>query len=249
MPDGEDGRGGVEARRRRLRAASFVEFQPRHAHPLHPASLSFHGQPGAGERGEIHKLSEQHSNMLDQLLQSPRRQQRQHGRQQGGRCTNAETTFPLPPDTRPIDLVPLLLSFGGVRAPSPPKLGGDVDTMSPDQHAQGKCRNPFYLPVSGSRARGTRQIVMSRTRHGALFSTFRRRILRGGYIAWRILRSGTLEGPAGWSFDPSGEGSMTTARPPLSLLICPCLSFCQRDCCDIKYAMSLASPRVRSGNL
>ena len=63
------------------------------------------------------------------------------------------------------------------------------------------------------------------TRLGA-FSTFRRRILRGGYIAWRILRggyiawrilrSGTLEGPAGWSFDPSAEGAMTTARPPLS---------------------------------
>ena len=114
---------------------------------------------------------------------------------------------------------------------SPPKLGGDVDTMSPDQHAQGKCRNPFYLPVSGSRARGTRQIVMSRTRHGALFSTFRRRILRGGYIAWRILRSGTLEGPAGWPFDPSAEGAMTTAHPPLSFLMCPCLSFCKRDCC------------------
>ena len=56
---------------------------------------------------------------------------------------------------------------------------------------------------------------MSRTRHGAI-STFRRRILRGGYIAWRILRSGTLEGPAGCSFDPIAEGAMTTARPPLT---------------------------------
>ena len=53
------------------------------------------------------------------------------------------------------------------------------------------------------------------TRHGA-FSTFHRRILRGGYIAWRILRIGTLEGPAGWSFDPSVEGAMTTARRPLT---------------------------------
>ena len=46
---------------------------------------------------------------------------------------------------------------------SPPKLGGDVDTMSPDQHAQGKRRNPFCLAnfVSGSHARGTREIVMS----------------------------------------------------------------------------------------
>ena len=66
------------------------------------------------------------------------------------------------------------------------------------------------------------------TRHGA-FSTFRRRILRGGYIAWRIIRSGTLEGPAGWSFGPSAEGVMTTARPPLSLIICPCLSLLSTD--------------------
>ena len=69
------------------------------------------------------------------------------------------------------------------------------------------------------------------TRHGVFSSTFRRRILHRGYIAWRILRSGTLEGHAGWSFDPGAEGAMTTARPPRSLLICPCLSFCQRDCC------------------
>ena len=62
------------------------------------------------------------------------------------------------------------------------------------------------------------------TRHGAFSSSFRRRILSGGYIARRILRSGTLEGPTGWSFDPSVEGAMTTARPPLSLMICPCFS-------------------------
>ena len=68
------------------------------------------------------------------------------------------------------------------------------------------------------------------TRHGA-FSTFNRRILRGGYIAWRILRSGTLEGPAGWSFDPNAEGAMTTARTPLSLVICLCISFLSTDCC------------------
>ena len=101
-----------------------------------------------------------------------------------------------------------------------------------NQHAYGKCRNPFYLPdfISGSYARGSREIVMSRTRHGA-FSTFCRRILSGGYIAWRILCRGTLEGPAGWSFDSIAEGAMTTARPLPSLIICPCLSFCQRDCC------------------
>ena len=74
------------------------------------------------------------------------------------------------------------------------------------------------------------------THHGAFSSTFRRQILRGGYIAWRILHSGTLEGPAGWSFDPSAEGAMTTARPPLSLIICPCLyllstDYCLSPCC------------------
>ena len=39
------------------------------------------------ENGEIEVLSEQHNGMLQQLSQSPRhqRQQRQHGRQQGGR--------------------------------------------------------------------------------------------------------------------------------------------------------------------
>ena len=66
------------------------------------------------------------------------------------------------------------------------------------------------------------------TRHGS-FSTFRRRIPRGGYIAWRNIRSGTLESPAGWSFDPSAEGAMTTARPPVSLIICPCLSLLSTD--------------------
>ena len=34
----------------------------------------------------------------------------------------------------PLSMVPLLLSFGGVRALSPLKLGGDVDTMSPNKH-------------------------------------------------------------------------------------------------------------------
>ena len=69
------------------------------------------------------------------------------------------------------------------------------------------------------------------TRHGAFSSTFRRRIRRGGYIARQILRMGTLEGPAAWSFDPSAEGAMTTARPPLSLIICPCLSLLSTDYC------------------
>ena len=69
------------------------------------------------------------------------------------------------------------------------------------------------------------------TRRGAFSSTFRRRILRGGYIAWRILRSGTLESPVGWSFDPSAEGAMTTARLPLSLFICSRLSLLSTDYC------------------
>ena len=82
------------------------------------------------------------------------------------------------------------------------------------------------------------------TRHGAFSSTFRRRILRGGYIAWRTLRSRTLEGPAGWSFDPSAERAMTTARPPLSLIICPCLpllstDYCLSPCCHTLRRCSL----------
>ena len=72
------------------------------------------------------------------------------------------------------------------------------------------------------------------TRRGAFSSTFRRRILRGGYI----------ESPAGWSFDPSAEGAMTTARPPLSLIICPCLSLLSTDyrlspCCHTLRRCSL----------
>ena len=31
--------------------------------------------------------------------------------------------------------------------------------------------------------------------------------------------------------DPSAEGAMTTARPPLSRTICPCLSLLSTDCC------------------
>ena len=81
------------------------------------------------------------------------------------------------------------------------------------------------------------------TLHGA-FSTFRRRILRGVYIAWRVLRSGTLEGAGGWSFDPSAEAAMTTARPPLSLIVCPCLcllstDYCHSPCCHTLRRCSL----------
>ena len=44
-------------------------------------------------------------------------------------------------------------------------------------------------------------------------------------------RSGTLESPDGKSFDPSAEGAMTTARPPLSLIIYLCLSLLSTDYC------------------
>ena len=44
-------------------------------------------------------------------------------------------------------------------------------------------------------------------------------------------RSGTLDSPDGRSFDQSAEAATTTARPPLSLLICPCLSLLSTDYC------------------
>ena len=102
----------------------------------------------------------------------------------------------------------------------------------------GKCRNPFCLPdfVSRSHARGIREIVMSRTSPRILLLHILptdplRRIYR-----LADSRSGTLESPAGRSFDPSAEGAMTTARPPLSLIICLCLfllstDYCLSPCC------------------
>ena len=57
-------------------------------------------------------------------------------------------------------------------------------------------------------------------------------------------RGKTLESPAGRSFDPSAEGAMTTACPPLSLIICLCLSllstdYCLSPCCHILRRCSL----------
>ena len=102
-----------------------------------------------------------------------------------------------------------------------------MDTMSPDQRAFGKnvetpsASQPSFLEAMlGELGR----LSCLETRHGSCSSTFRRRILRGGYIARRILRGGTLESPAGWYFDPSAGRAMTTARLPLSRTICPCLS-------------------------
>ena len=60
------------------------------------------------------------------------------------------------------------------------------------------------------------------------FSTLCRPILRGGNIAWRILRNGTLGGPARSSFDSCAEGAMTTGRPLLTLLIRPSPFYCHR---------------------
>ena len=72
--------------------------------------------------------------------------------------------------------------------------------------------------------RETQEIVMSRTSPRTLLlhmplTDLQRRIYR-----LADSRSGTLESPAGRFFDPSAVGSMTTARPPLSLLIRPSIS-------------------------
>ena len=101
-----------------------------------------------------------------------------------------------------------------------------VDTMSPNQHSWGKCRNPFCLPdfVSGSHARGTRDIVMSGTSPRILLLHIPPTDPLRRIYSLADSRSGTLESPAGRSFDPSVEGAMTTARPPLSFVIYPSLT-------------------------
>ena len=95
-----------------------------------------------------------------------------------------------------------------------------MDTMSPDQYASRKCRNPFCSPdfPSGDQARGTREIVTSRTspRTLLLHIPLTDPLRRIYHLA--DSRSGTLESPAGRFFDASVVGSMKTARPPLSLL-------------------------------
>ena len=40
-----------------------------------------------------------------------------------------------------------------------------------------------------------------------------------------------MNGPAGWSFDSIAEAAMTTARPPLSLIVYPYLSLLSTDYC------------------
>ena len=67
-------------------------------------------------------------------------------------------------------------------------------TITPREHVE----TPFAFQTSFLEAMlgGLGRLSCLETHDGA-FSTLRSRILRGGYIAWRILRSGTLEGPAG----------------------------------------------------
>ena len=65
-----------------------------------------------------------------------------------------------------------------------------VDTVSPDHETPYAFQTWFLEAMLGELGK----LSCLEARHGA-FSTFRRRILRGGYIAWRILRSGTLKAP------------------------------------------------------
>ena len=107
-----------------------------------------------------------------------------------------------------------------------------MDTMSPDQHASGKYRNPFSLEspdfVSASHARGTREIVMSGNSPRSLLL----HIPPTDPPRWIYCLADSPQ----WDFrrprfDPSTEGAMTTARPPLLLIICPCLSLLSMDYC------------------
>ena len=130
-----------------------------------------------------------------------------------------------------MSLIPLLLSFGGVRALVPPKLGGVMwipclQTNTPRENVEtpSAVQTLFLEAMLGD----LRRLSCLEPRHGSFTSTFRRRILCGGNIAGDS-RHGTLESPAGRSFDPSAEGAMTTARRPLSLIICPCLTFLSTD--------------------
>ena len=119
-----------------------------------------------------------------------------------------------------------------MRALTPPKLGVMWIPCPRTNTLRENVETPSAFQTSFLEAmlRKLRKLSCWETRHGS-FSTFGRRILRGGYIAWWILCSGTLECLGGRSFHPSAEGAMTTARPPLSLIICPCLSLLLTDYC------------------
>ena len=128
--------------------------------------------------------------------------------------------------------------FGGVRALTPPKLGGDMDTMSPDQHASRKCRNPSCSPnfLSGDQARGTREIVTSRTSPRTLLLHMPLTDLLRQIYRLADSRSGTLESPSGRFFDPRVEGVWQLLPLRSLFFICPCRSllspeYCLSLCC------------------
>ena len=105
-----------------------------------------------------------------------------------------------------------------------------MDTMSPDQHAWGICRNPFCPPdfVSGDHDRGTREIVMSRTSPRTLLHIPLTDLLR---LLYRLAdsRSGTLESPARRFFDTNAEGSWQLLALRSHLFTCPSLSLLSTD--------------------
>ena len=93
-----------------------------------------------------------------------------------------------------------------------------------------KISKPLLSPDTRG-TRETQEIVTSRISPPTLLlhmplTDLQRRIYR-----LADSRSGTLESPAGRFFDPSAVGSMTTARPPLSLFIHPSNSCLCPDYC------------------
>ena len=115
-----------------------------------------------------------------------------------------------------------------------------MDTMSPDQHASRKCRNPFCPPdfLSGDHARGTQEIVMCRTSPRTLLLHIPqtdplRRIYRLADSRSRI-----LESPAGRFFYPRAGGAWQLLALRCHLFFCLCLSclspdYCLSPCCHI----------------
>ena len=92
--------------------------------------------------------------------------------------------------------------------------------------------------------RETQEIVISRTSPRTLLLHMPLTDLLRQIYRLADCRSGTLDSPDGRSFDQSAEAATTTARPPLSLLICPCLSllstdYCLSPCCHTLHRCSL----------
>ena len=95
-------------------------------------------------------------------------------------------------------LIPLLLSFGRVRALTPPKLGGVMwipclqkNTPMENVEAHFVFQTSFLEAMLGELGR----LSCLEPRHGSFSSTFRRRILCGGYIAERIPATGLWKAP------------------------------------------------------